>query len=125
MQETKPLSSQQIALWADQLRDLSALGLHYAESSYDHERYQTIQDLAMEMLAAAVQEPVVALEPLRAPIFTRPTPLAVGDAAVIDGEGRMLLIQRADNDMWAMPGGARNANRGCAAGSSGGDRLAV
>ena len=36
----------------------------------------------------------------------RPTPIAVGDAAVIDDEGRILLIQRADNGLWAMPGGA-------------------
>lgn len=30
-------------------------------------------------------------------------PPAVGDAAGIDGEGRMLLIQRADDSMWTMP----------------------
>jgi ADP-ribose pyrophosphatase YjhB (NUDIX family) len=43
---------------------------------------------------------------LRAPIFRRPTPLATGDAAIIDDEGRILLILRADNGKWAMPGGA-------------------
>ena len=46
------------------------------------------------------------LEPLRAPVFSRPTPFVGGDAAVIDDEGRILLIQRADNGKWAMPGGA-------------------
>jgi ADP-ribose pyrophosphatase YjhB (NUDIX family) len=30
----------------------------------------------------------------------------VGDAAVIDDRGRILLIRRADNGKWAMPGGA-------------------
>ena len=100
------ISAQQIAMWADRLRDLSALGLWYATSQYDTDRYQAIQNLALEMLGAATGESVAALEPLRAPIFSRPTPFASGDAAIIDDDGRILLIQRADNGCWAMPGGA-------------------
>jgi ADP-ribose pyrophosphatase YjhB (NUDIX family) len=99
-------TAQQIAAWADKLRDLSALGLHFANNSYDREHYQTVQDIALAMLALATGEPLEQLEPLRAPIFSRPTPFVVGDAATIDGEGRILLIRRADNHMWAMPGGA-------------------
>jgi ADP-ribose pyrophosphatase YjhB (NUDIX family) len=30
----------------------------------------------------------------------------VGDGAVIDPDGRLLMDRRADNGMWAMPGGA-------------------
>jgi ADP-ribose pyrophosphatase YjhB (NUDIX family) len=96
----------QIAAWADKLRDLSALGLHFADNPYDRERYQTVQDLAMSMLALATDESLEQLEPLRAPVFSRPTPFAVGDAAIIDRQGRILLIRRADNALWAMPGGA-------------------
>ncbi|MFX1538592.1 MAG: NUDIX domain-containing protein [Promethearchaeota archaeon] len=44
-------------------------------------------------------------EQLTTPIFSRPTPLVGGDAAVIDETGKILLIQRADNKKWAMPGG--------------------
>ena len=58
------------------------------------------------MLALATGESLEQMEPLRAPIFARPTPLAVGDAAIIDHEGHILLIQRADNGKWALPGGA-------------------
>lgn len=90
--------AEQIALWADKLRDLSALGLYFADNIYDKERYQTVQDIAMAMFALATNEPLERLEPLRAPIFSRPTPLAAGDAAVIDDAGRILLIQRADKD---------------------------
>jgi mutator protein MutT len=46
------------------------------------------------------------MEPLRATIFSHPTPFVGGDAAVIDDKGQILLIQRADNGKWAMPGGA-------------------
>jgi ADP-ribose pyrophosphatase YjhB (NUDIX family) len=98
--------AEQIAAWADKLRDLSALGLHFADNLYDKERYQTVQGIAMAMLALATGESVEQLEPLRAPIFSRPTPFAVGDAAIIDHQGHILLIRRADNGKWAMPGGA-------------------
>ncbi len=97
---------EQIALWADKLRDLSAMGLYFADDIYDRERYHAVQDIAMAMLALATAEPLDHLEPLRASVFSRPTPLVGGDAAVIDDAGRMLLIRRADNQRWAMPGGA-------------------
>lgn len=98
--------AQQLALWAEKLRDVSALGLHFVKNPYDRHNYQEVQSMAMEMAALASGELPDALEPLRGTLYTRPTPLAVGDGAVIDTEGRMLLIQRADNEMWAMPGGA-------------------
>jgi ADP-ribose pyrophosphatase YjhB (NUDIX family) len=98
--------AQQLALWADKLRDVSALGLRFAANPYDEEHFRIVQDIAMAMLAVATDESPEQLEPLRAPIFSRPTPLSVGDAAVIDDAGRILLIRRADNGLWAMPGGA-------------------
>jgi len=98
--------AEQIALWADRLRDISAMGLHFSKNIYDQAHYRAVQDIAMEMLTLATGESLEQLEPLRASVFSRPTPLAVGDAAVIDDRGRILLIQRADNGKWAMPGGA-------------------
>lgn len=98
--------AQRIALWADKLRDLSALGLRFADSGYDRERYRAIQDVALDMLALATGDSMEDLEPLRAPMFSRPTPLNAGDGAVINDEGQILLIRRADNGLWAMPGGA-------------------
>jgi len=98
--------AQQLALWADQLRHISAMGLRFSQNRYDLDNYQAIQDVAMAMLALATGESLDAIEPLRAPVFSRPTPITVADAAVIDEAGRILLIQRADNGKWAMPGGA-------------------
>jgi hypothetical protein len=83
---------------------MSALGLWFSENIYDQTRYHTIQDIAMEMYALASGETVEPLEPLRATLFSRPTPLVTGDAAVIDLDGRILLMQRTDNHCWAMPG---------------------
>ena len=100
------ITTQQIAMWADRLRDIAGQGMHWANSRYDVDRYRALQTIAMTMLAAATGEPLEGLEPLRATVFSHVTPFAVGDAAVIDDQGRILLIQRADNAKWAMPGGA-------------------
>ncbi|CAN5476483.1 NUDIX hydrolase N-terminal domain-containing protein [soil metagenome] len=98
--------AEQIALWADKLRDLSALGLHFAGNIYEKQRYAEIQKLAMAMFAFATAKPLAQIEPLLTPIFSHTTPFTVGDAAVINDAGQILLIQRADNQQWAMPGGA-------------------
>jgi len=95
-----------LVMWAEKLRDVSAMGLRFAKNVYDREHFKVVQDIAMEMHALATDTPLVEMEPLRASIFSRPMPFPVGDAAVIDDEGRILLIRRADNGLWAMPGGA-------------------
>jgi ADP-ribose pyrophosphatase YjhB (NUDIX family) len=101
-----PSEAEQIALWSDKLRDISAMGLHFSKNIHDENAFRAVQTIAMEMLALATGKSLARIEPLRGSIFSRPTPLAVGDAAVIDDEGRILLIRRADNGKWAMPGGA-------------------
>ena len=98
--------AKQMAFWADKLRDITAMGLRFANNIHDRGNYQAVQDIAIGMAALATGQDIAALEPLREPLFSRPTPITVGDGAVIDASGRILLIQRADNGRWAMPGGA-------------------
>ena len=98
-------SANRIARWSDKLRDISAMGLRYAKNKHDTYAFRAVQTIAMEMLALATDEPMERIEPLRASVFARPSPLVGGDAAIIDAGGKILLIQRADNGMWAMPGG--------------------
>jgi ADP-ribose pyrophosphatase YjhB (NUDIX family) len=99
-------NAQKIALWADQLRHLSAMGLHFSENPYDRRNYEQIQEIAMNMMALATADSLEQLQALSAGAFRRPTPIVTGDAAIIDDDGRILLIRRADNGKWAMPGGA-------------------
>ncbi len=99
-------SAEDLAMWAERIRDLSALGLNYAENVYDRERYATLQDVAAEMLAAAVGTTTEDLKAIAGEVLKRPTPFTSADAAIIDEQSRILLIQRGDNGMWAMPGGA-------------------
>jgi len=108
--------SEQIALWSDKLRDMAATGLKYAQNIYDHERYQAIQQIAIEMLALATERPLAELEPLRESIFARMSPLVAGTAAIIDEDGRILLMRRSDNRLWNMPGGILEVGETPAAG---------
>ena len=99
------LIAEQIAFWADKLRDLSAVGLEYANNSYDQNRYETIRELAIEMTAHATAQPLETLLPLKSTVFSRPSPVVVGAAAVINHEENILLIRRSDTHLWALPGG--------------------
>ena len=108
--------AEQIALWSDKLRDMAATGLKYSQNIYDHERYQDIQQIAIEMLALATERPVAELEPLRESIFSRMSPLVAGTAAIIDDDAKILLMRRSDNRLWAMPGGILEVGETPAAG---------
>ncbi len=114
--EAYALPAHQLAFWADKLRDVAADGLQYAQNIYDHERYKTIQTVALEMMAMAAAQPLGALEPLREPIFSRPTPLVAGTAAIINDQGEILLMRRSDNRLWVMPGGMMEVGETPAAG---------
>ena len=97
--------SETLALWADRLRDISSIGLLFADNIYHRQRYEALQDIALEMFALATGELPEQLEPLRATVMRQPSAISTADAAIIDEAGRMLLIRRADNGRWAMPGG--------------------
>jgi ADP-ribose pyrophosphatase YjhB (NUDIX family) len=96
---------EQIAHWGEELRAMSQNGLHYTKDSFDIERYKRIQQIAAEM-ASLVSQGVpadIVAEFERLPGHA--TPKVGVAAAIFDEQGKMLLIQRADNKKWAMPGG--------------------
>lgn len=94
-----------IALWGEEIRGIAQNGLLFAENDYDRARYQRLQEIAGEMAAAVTgEEPSALLERFRLePGYA--TPKVGVAAALFDEEDRILLIQRADNRLWAMPGG--------------------
>jgi ADP-ribose pyrophosphatase YjhB (NUDIX family) len=106
-----------LARLADRLRDISALGLRFAKNIYDREHFKVVQDVSLELLALAIGRTSLDLEPIRDAVLSRPTPFVGADAAIIDAAGRILLIRRADNGLWAMPGGALEVGETPAAGA--------
>jgi len=97
--------AEKIAFWADKLRDISATGLEYANNSFDKDRYEMIRDLVIEMMSFATAQPLEVFLPLKSTIFSHMSPVVAGSAAVIDKEGKILLMRRTDNQLWAMPAG--------------------
>ena len=98
--------SQTLALWADRLLRYVSHGFTFLDQSIRIVNYEALQEIALDMIVLATGVLPNEIEPLRASMLRRPTPLSTGDAAIIDDTGRILLIRRADNGLWAMPGGA-------------------
>ncbi len=105
MNKTDRTPARQIALWADMLRDIAANGGRFASNVYDRENYERITTIAMEMMGMATAVSLSTIEPLRHTLFAQPSPIPVVDAAIINEQNEILLIRRADNGLWAMPGG--------------------
>lgn len=97
--------SVQLAAWGEELRAMAAIGLLYCADDYDRERYERIAAIAAQMLGAATGQPAAAIrQRLTAEIGYVTVKVGVA-AAVFDAGGRQLLVQRADNGLWAQPGG--------------------
>ncbi|MBW8009805.1 MAG: NUDIX domain-containing protein [Chloroflexi bacterium] len=89
---------------ADELRAIASLGLRFADNNYDQERYEKVM-AASARLVALIEErdPDEILEKFQDNLLHL-SPLCGANAAVLRG-GKLLLIQRADNKLWATPGG--------------------
>ncbi len=104
---TKRTVEQQLRLWADELRAIANEGLHWEGANpYARRRGQRILRIAAEMFATHDTRAIDAIEREYHADLGHVAPYPVGDAAVFDADGRILLIRRKDNELWAMPGGA-------------------
>lgn len=109
--------SDQLVLWADELRAISSNGLQFVKSAYDETNYQRIRDIAAEMLALVDGRPLSAVKEQLLETLDHYTPMVMGDALVINDAGEMLLIQRVDSGLWAAPGGAFDVGETAAEGA--------
>jgi 8-oxo-dGTP pyrophosphatase MutT (NUDIX family) len=91
---------------ADELRAMSANGLHYTHDDYDRERYKRITDIAAELAAMADTRDAADIERAYRGSLTVLTPAVGATAAIFDEAGRLFMTRRADNGRWCMPGGA-------------------
>ncbi len=99
-------SATTIVRWAGEIRGQASALLHYATNEYDRERARRLIALAGEMMAAGLDLPAADVQAIFARRLDYLTPLSVADAAVFDDAGRILLLQRHDDALWATPGGA-------------------
>jgi ADP-ribose pyrophosphatase YjhB (NUDIX family) len=98
-------------LWtlARQLQALAQTGLTYTTGHYDRERYQTISEIAAQLMALQCDTPLETFRQLFRAQDGYATP-KVDVRAAIFRAGRVLLVQEAADGLWTMPGGWADVN---------------
>jgi len=98
-------------IWSRSLQGIAQTGLTYAKDPYDRERYEQIRALASEIMASHTDAPAERIEGLFSGEAGYATPKVEVRAAVVDQEGRMLMVrERLDHDRWTLPGGWADVN---------------
>jgi len=106
MPETPGLA-QRLRLWADDLRAIANEGLHWdRDNPYNARRFERVRRIAAELFGAQDARDAAAIEQSFAADPWHMAPYLCGDAAIFNAAGEILLIQRKDDQLWAMPGGA-------------------
>ena len=100
-----PITHDDIYEAADALKSIGTMGLNYSLSEYDTDRYQRTLNIALKLLSKLEDRSIDVLEAeYRRDILAHVSPINGAEAAVFR-EGKLLLIRRKDNSLWAMPGG--------------------
>jgi ADP-ribose pyrophosphatase YjhB (NUDIX family) len=110
--------TEDITRLADELRALSNAGLMFTQDPYQIERYERIVEISAELTSFVNGSSAVELRRTFFADMHYITPYSVVDTAVFDDAGQLLLIQRADDGLWALPGGACNVGEVAATGAA-------
>lgn len=89
---------------ADELHAIANLGLSFCENDYDRERYERVLTASARIVASLDGRSADEVAAVYRDDLGHLSPLVGGNAAVFRGD-QILLIQRTDNGLWAMPGG--------------------
>ena len=87
------------------IQALAEIGLHYAENTFDRERYEELQEIALQMLEQITDVPVEIITPVILEKDGYKTPKVDVRAVVFNEKSQILLVQEKVDGLWAMPGG--------------------
>ena len=102
--ETPMPANDELYLIADELRAIANMGIRFAENSYDTERYERVRTASARIVASLERRSPDEVLERYDDNLAQVTPQTGSSAAVVR-EGRILLIRREDNGLWALPGG--------------------
>ena len=97
-------ANDELYLIADELRAIANMGIRFAENSYDTERYERVRTASARIVASLERRSPDEVLERYDDNLAQVTPQTGSSAAVVR-EGRILLIRREDNGLWALPGG--------------------
>ncbi len=96
--------SEQLRFWAHELGGMAKTGLLFVENDYDKDRYERTLVIAEALAGLTIAADFTPERPYL-PDVGIPTPKIGCSVAAFDDQGRVVLIQRSDNERWAIPGG--------------------
>ena len=96
--------SERLRFWAHELGGMAKTGLLHAENDYDRDRYERTLAIAEAMAGLTIDADFTPDRPYL-PDVGIPTPKVGCSVAAFGEGGKVVLIQRADNKRWALPGG--------------------
>jgi ADP-ribose pyrophosphatase YjhB (NUDIX family) len=93
------------------LQALSRTGLHFCKDQYDRERYEAIERIASELLAAGAAADPAELRAEWSQEGGYITPkIEVRGAVFRPGDGKVLLVRETADGLWTLPGGWADVN---------------
>ena len=97
-------STEELYQIADELRAVASGGLLWTDGHYDRERYARILEASARLIGTiGGQHPAEILTHFQDNLYHL-SPLAGVEVVVVEN-GKLLLIQRSDDKLWALPGG--------------------
>lgn len=90
--------------WAKKLQAIAQNGLTYAESPFDTDRYNSVREIAAQILATYSEEELPPILNLFAEELGYATPKIDVRAAVFK-DNKILLVKERTDGFWALPGG--------------------
>jgi len=97
-------ASEQLRFWAHELAAMAKTGLEFANNDYDRDRYARAMKIAEGIAAMTIDAEFTPERPYLGDLHI-PSPKVGCSVAAFDDAGRVVLIKRADNGRWALPGG--------------------
>ena len=97
-------STEELYQIADELRAIGSGGLLWTDSRYDRERYERILAASARLIGTIEQRPSMEILTHLQDNLYHLSPLAGGEIVALR-DGKLLLIQRSDDKLWALPGG--------------------
>jgi ADP-ribose pyrophosphatase YjhB (NUDIX family) len=108
-------SEKELRRWAESLAGVARTGLGFTQSQFERERYEEILHIAGDIKACADEgregglaadgQVTEWMKELGEGVAGYVTPKVAVGAAVVNDEGKLLLIQRADSGVWLYPTG--------------------
>jgi ADP-ribose pyrophosphatase YjhB (NUDIX family) len=96
--------SEQLRFWAHELAAIARTGLEFATNDYDRDRYERTRKIAEDLASMTIDADFTPERPYLSDVWMA-SPKVGCSVVAFDDAGRVLLIKRADNGRWAIPGG--------------------